>query len=332
MNYPKTNVEERKGVHYFAYKISEFGLIFRETTNNDVGLDGIVEYVDENGKVTGEMIAVQIKSGESYFNNKVNNGFKFYFNKKHIEYWETFPLPIYLILYNPKDKKIYYENVSIYLKNPSNNKKYIIVKNELKDKNDLFVIYGKSINPNTICLKNINELSILLPSVKSDFEFIENFEELMHYMHKRWTGSVDFNVNFLELFLGGLTNLGMHLYFSMQLAWNLSESLSECDYIGCGPFEHDFLHQYVRFLINQKLANVDYLSYLIDYKERYMQSMFLVPLTNRGRKFAEFVCDYFSANVKEECNLIAESNIEILVYYKKIEQFRLLRQILNKNK
>lgn len=70
MYYPKTNVEKRKGVHYFAYKISEFGLIFRETTNNDVGLDGTVEYVDENGKVTGEMIVVQIKSGECYFNKK----------------------------------------------------------------------------------------------------------------------------------------------------------------------------------------------------------------------------------------------------------------------
>ena len=194
----------------------------------------------------------------------------------------------------------------------------------------MFIIYGKSIIPNTISLENINELSIWFPSVKSDFEYIEDFEKLMNYMHKRWSGSIDFNINFLELFLGGLTNLGMHLYFSMQLAWDLSESLSECDYIGCGPMEHDFLHQYVRFLINQKLANVDYLSYLIDYKERYMQSMFLAPLTNRGRKFAKFVCDYFSANVKGDCYLIMESLLKINIDYHKYKQLKLLRKLLTK--
>jgi hypothetical protein len=333
MIYPKTNnQEERKGVHFFGYKMSEFGLIFRETANTDVGLDGTVEYVDENGNVTGEIIAVQIKSGISYFNKKDNNGFKFYPDKKHICYWETFPLPVYLILHNPETHKIYYENISRYLKNPLNNKNYIIIKNELKHKNDLFVTsYGKPISINNIStLEELNQFSTFLSTVKEDLQFIENFEELMLYMNKRWSQSIDFNINFLELFLSGLTNLGMHLYFSMQLAYDLADNTSIDGIIGFGAKEHDFLHQYVRFLINQKLANIDYLSYLIDYKDRGLQSIFLAPLTKRGKNFAEFICDYFTKKTQKECSLIEEAPIEIFISGRKLEQFKILRKLLDK--
>jgi hypothetical protein len=42
------------------------GLIFRETSNSDTGVDGQLEEVDEQCHATGRIMAVQIKSGSSY--------------------------------------------------------------------------------------------------------------------------------------------------------------------------------------------------------------------------------------------------------------------------
>ena len=69
MSLPKyidTNKTERIGVHKAALVLSEMGFIFREISNSDTGVDGQIEEVDENNNATGRIMAVQIKSGNSY--------------------------------------------------------------------------------------------------------------------------------------------------------------------------------------------------------------------------------------------------------------------------
>ena len=66
--YTSNNFQERIGVYKVGLKITELGLIFRETPNSDVGIDGQIEYVNSRGEATGKIIAVQIKSGDSYLN------------------------------------------------------------------------------------------------------------------------------------------------------------------------------------------------------------------------------------------------------------------------
>jgi hypothetical protein len=51
MNLPKytpQNKQERIDVHKVAVILEELGFIFRETSNGDVGIDGQIEYVNEN--------------------------------------------------------------------------------------------------------------------------------------------------------------------------------------------------------------------------------------------------------------------------------------------
>lgn len=97
-------ITEKKGVNAFKTLVEEQGGIFRENFGcDDIGHDGNVEGIE---------IKVQIKSGESYFNG--NNVF-IKGDKKHFEYWERHILPTIGIVYNPKNKILYWTNISEYL-------------------------------------------------------------------------------------------------------------------------------------------------------------------------------------------------------------------------
>ena len=56
---------ERVGVATAEKIINQLGLIFREQPIDDYGIDAQIETV-KDGYATGKLIAVQIKSGDSY--------------------------------------------------------------------------------------------------------------------------------------------------------------------------------------------------------------------------------------------------------------------------
>jgi hypothetical protein len=47
--------------------LKEFGWLFREQAVSDYGIDAHVEEVDSDNKPTGKLVALQIKSGPSFF-------------------------------------------------------------------------------------------------------------------------------------------------------------------------------------------------------------------------------------------------------------------------
>lgn len=53
-----SNETERIGVYKAALILSEMGLIFRETSNSDTGVDGQIEEVDSECYATGDRKSV----------------------------------------------------------------------------------------------------------------------------------------------------------------------------------------------------------------------------------------------------------------------------------
>lgn len=102
-----TYIAERIGVNAVATAISLLGLIWRETSTGDVGVDGQIEYVDTVGRATGRLLSVQVKSGMSYFAHENNGNWLFYPEDRHRTCWEQHPLPVILILYNPTSGQSY---------------------------------------------------------------------------------------------------------------------------------------------------------------------------------------------------------------------------------
>lgn len=81
-----TNIEREgvSAVQNIVYR--ELKWFFREQTVDDYGIDAQIEVTSQEYP-TGKMIAIQIKSGESYFISTTEEGIIFRFDEKHKKYW-----------------------------------------------------------------------------------------------------------------------------------------------------------------------------------------------------------------------------------------------------
>lgn len=101
------NPTERIGVNAVERIVLEdLKWIFREQPIVDVGIDALIEIVDE-GNPTGQFIAAQIKSGKGNF-HQTENSFTYYTSDIHYNYWTKSNLPIILVAYIPDDSSAYW--------------------------------------------------------------------------------------------------------------------------------------------------------------------------------------------------------------------------------
>lgn len=108
MTQPQT---ERLGVSVLDYFFSKNGWLFREQTTHDYGIDAHVEIVEDQ-RPTGKLIALQIKAGQSFFEEEVDDAYVFRTDDKHIAYWVGHSMPVVLVLYNPETEQAYWQHVS----------------------------------------------------------------------------------------------------------------------------------------------------------------------------------------------------------------------------
>src|SRR5882724_7515182 len=110
---PSDNTE-RVGVNAIeAIFLKEFDWAFREQSVSDYGIDAIVEE-KVDGQPTGKLVALQIKSGASYFKKRRGN-YVFHGELRHLNYWTSHSLPVFLILYNPEDGSAVWQRIDRHL-------------------------------------------------------------------------------------------------------------------------------------------------------------------------------------------------------------------------
>lgn len=102
---------ERLGVAELDYFFSKHGWLFREQPTHDYGIDAHIEIV-KNQRPTGKMVAVQIKSGTSFFSEEKEDSFIFRADDKHITYWIGHSMPVILVIYNPYTKQAFWKHIS----------------------------------------------------------------------------------------------------------------------------------------------------------------------------------------------------------------------------
>jgi hypothetical protein len=93
--------------------VKELGWIFREQTIADWGIDAHVEVANEQ-EPTGRLLALQIKSGKSFF--KKTGNITFHGKRRHLQYWINHSLPVVIVLHNPETgetlwRRVKYEDV-----------------------------------------------------------------------------------------------------------------------------------------------------------------------------------------------------------------------------
>ncbi|MBN3899948.1 MAG: DUF4365 domain-containing protein [Nostoc sp. NOS(2021)] len=111
--------------------VNQAGQICEFYDNKRYGIDGEIEFKDDNGKPSGKRIYIQLKSGDSYLSLRQDGKLSVYIKKReHLEYWKQQPYPVYLIVRDGKGK-MYWRNVTEYLtKHPNNQTRTIVFSNE----------------------------------------------------------------------------------------------------------------------------------------------------------------------------------------------------------
>jgi Domain of unknown function (DUF4365) len=89
----------------------ELGWLFREQPTEDYGIDAHAEIV-EGEAVTGKLLALQIKSGPSWFREAGPGGWWFRPNSDHVQYWTNHSLPVVVVLVDLRTERCHWQLVS----------------------------------------------------------------------------------------------------------------------------------------------------------------------------------------------------------------------------
>lgn len=227
-----TNQTERAGVHAVGGMFTSLSWAFREQPTSDFGIDAQAEKLDSDGLGTGKLIALQIKSGSSYFKRRGNN-YVYYGDDRHRDYWLKHSLPVFIVLHDPASKLTLWQKVEQHLIEEGTNGRWSITipaKQTLDKSNETFIE---------------NSVAADLPSIRRyrlalDIPLIRQFSENdVSYLHvEEW---VNKTLNFrraavvfgddpdaeidlwLDAWLPAYTiNRFMHVHFPW-LSWNEHE-------------------------------------------------------------------------------------------------------------
>ena len=101
----------RRGVNIVEDVALRLEWFFPEQPISDQGIDAHLEKAP-NEIGTGRLIAVQIKSGSSYFSETVEEGWVFRFNPKKAKLWLNHALPVIVVLVDLDNRSAYWQVIS----------------------------------------------------------------------------------------------------------------------------------------------------------------------------------------------------------------------------
>lgn len=115
--------------HAFAIA-GEAGQIFRPAPNSDWGIDGEIEFKDNNGNASGRRVYLQLKSGDSYLEQRKDGREIFKIKKaRWAEYWTAQEYPVMLVI-RTSEGGIRWMNVTEYLNKQGKTVKQIVFDGE----------------------------------------------------------------------------------------------------------------------------------------------------------------------------------------------------------
>lgn len=117
--------KERALVGDVITKVALSGQIAREKAVSDHGIDMEIEFKKSDGTASGQLIFLQLKSGDSYTRTLVNGKEIFTIkNPRHAEYWANQIAPVMLVIRN-SDGEIRWMEIRKYLRDKRDGKKRV---------------------------------------------------------------------------------------------------------------------------------------------------------------------------------------------------------------
>lgn len=92
--------------------LARLKFVFHPLEKRDRGIDAVIETVDDDERTTGRYIAAQIKGGESWFDHETEEGFVFYEDREHLDFWLSNSLPVVVLVGDPRSELVYWAAVT----------------------------------------------------------------------------------------------------------------------------------------------------------------------------------------------------------------------------
>ncbi len=116
--------KERALVGEVISTVALAGQICREKTVSDHGIDMEIEFKDDNNEATGQMLFLQLKSGDSYLRTRQRDGSEIFkiTKTRHAKYWREQAFPVLLVI-RTSDGEVRWMEIRDYLKRESDDGK-----------------------------------------------------------------------------------------------------------------------------------------------------------------------------------------------------------------
>jgi tetratricopeptide (TPR) repeat protein len=103
---------ENMGVGAAQVEFSRWGWAFRTQYVKDYGIDAHAEPFDDPHQPSGRLLALQIKSGDSYFREETADGWWYRGENRHLRYWLNHVLPVLIVIYDVNCSTLYWQQVT----------------------------------------------------------------------------------------------------------------------------------------------------------------------------------------------------------------------------
>ena len=120
------------------------------------------------------------------------------------------------------------------------------------------------------------------------------------------------------------------MIYSMMSLWQpLATDIADIKNKGIGfSVNHDFLWEYVTYLVKENLAEVNFHACLYDYEERKMQPKFIEPLTYRGKQLLDYISNLETHYLGEtDVSIVCESLINLQFDYYSLQRLNKLTEL-----
>ena len=104
-------VSENAGINHVRLITDREQHIFRRVHEEDVGVDAQIELCRHLEEPSGFVVGLQVKAGASYVRNETESTFTFYPSIEDLQYWRSYALPIYLVVYHPARDVAYWLDI-----------------------------------------------------------------------------------------------------------------------------------------------------------------------------------------------------------------------------
>ena len=111
MRVPLAEQTAQQGEDLAQLHFSKLGFTVRPQNNRDYGLDHHAELIEDE-QASGRLLALQVKTGDSYFAEQDGTDIIFRTDSDHMDYWLNHSLPVVVCLCDLAESEVYWQIVS----------------------------------------------------------------------------------------------------------------------------------------------------------------------------------------------------------------------------